>query len=165
MTYRAPLLRLFLPGILALLLGGIVTFIANRQEQEVVMQLTRIAALRQEEEARPEGQAARLLVPGTTLGLAQSALQGVVRARLSLASLSPDRIDPGPPEAGRPLTRLPLTMTFAGREEQVMTALIALDSAEPLLRIDHVALEGQGVEGGAVQADLSLSAFVGEMGQ
>ncbi len=159
MIRRNALFRLFALPVAALLLGLAVTGLAIRQQSRAADSLRTLALLRQQAATSPAGQADRLLVQGATVGLAQSALQSLVLRHLETAGLTPDRLDPAPAEAGTPLTRLPLAVAFAGAEDQVMAALVALDTAEPLLRIDHVSVDGQGVEGGIVQAEVALSAF------
>ena len=153
------LLRLFAVPVAALILGFASVGLAIQQQGRAVDSLRALALLRQEVATGPAGQADRLLVKGASVGLAQSAPQALVIDHLAAVGLTPDRLDPAPAEVGTPLTRLPLSLAFAGTEQQVMAALVALDTAEPLLRIDHVSMDGQGVEGGIVQADVALSAM------
>lgn len=159
MIRRNPLLVLLSVPALFLALGLCASLGAAAYRGAADKALAALAAARQTANSGPAGQTAKTLVAGDTAGLAQSALQSLVLRQLGPTGLVPDRIDPAAPEAQGVLTRLPLTLALSGGETQIMAAVLALDQTEPLLRLDRISIDGQGIEGGLLQAEIALSAF------
>lgn len=159
MTIRNPLMLLLSLPALALVLGLSATLAAEAYRTSAENALLALASARQTATSGPAGQAARTLIEGKTAGLAQSALQSLVRQRLAGAGLMPDRIDPAATEPASALTRISLTVALSGNEAQIMAAVLALDHGDPLLRLDRIVIDGQGAEGGLLQAEIALSGF------
>lgn len=159
MTRRNPLLTLAAVPLLTLVLGLCATLASTAYQRAAGSALSSLAKARQTANSNPAGQAAKTLISGDTVGLAQSALQSLVLQRLGPTGLVPDRIDPATPEVQGVLTRLPLTLALSGSEPQIMAAVLALEQTVPLLHLDLISIDGQGVEGGILQAEIAVSAF------
>ncbi len=159
MKLRTPLtLLLSLPGS-ALVLGLAATLAANTYRTAAQTALGDLAVARQTAVAGPTGRAVGILIQGETAGLAQSALQALVRQRLAETGLVPDQLDPASTEPAAALTRISLTLGLSGTETQIMAAVLELDRGDPLLVLDRIVITGQGVEGGVLQAEIALSGF------
>lgn len=159
MKLRTPLALLLSLPASALVLGLVASLAANTYRTASQTALADLAVARQTAGAGPAGQAVGLLIQGETAGLAQSALQSLVRKRLAETGLVPDRLDPAATEPDAALTRISLTLGLSGSETQIMAAVLALDRGDPLLLLDRIVIDGQGVEGGVLQAEIALSGF------
>jgi hypothetical protein len=109
--------------------------------------------------ADPVVQAAKLLVSGGTAGLASSALQAQVLGLVG-GITQVQQIDGRGAEAEGPLTRLPINLRLVGDEPSVMTALIALEQAEPLIFVDALRLSASGA---SLTVEMDLSAYAGKV--
>lgn len=110
----------------------------------------------------PEAEAVALLVPGATVGLAGSALQALVLAAVQPSGVQVSEVTMGGAVDEAPLTRLGLTLQITGSEPQIVTALLALEGAVPLVRVDRLDVQSAG-EGFGLAATLVLSAWAGQV--
>ncbi len=160
MTLRRALLLLLIPMAVSVVLAlGSLAFAVQASQTADDAQ----ARLQQALDRRPEEpvvQAADLLVPGATEGLAASALQARV---LQLAGQGQVlQIEARGAEAEGALTRLRVNLRLAGDEAGLMRTLIALEQAQPLLFVDALRVTGQG-DGGRLAVEIDLSAYAGKV--
>lgn len=113
--------------------------------------------------ADPVTRGTALLVPGTSAGMAASAFQAAVRRLASGAGAEVVQVESAPMEPAPPLSLLHLTVHLRGTEAQIVAALAALETAEPLIRTDRLDLQGDGQENGVLSATLQLSAWSAEV--
>ncbi|MBI1171978.1 hypothetical protein GC209_11290 [bacterium] len=160
MTLRRALILLLVPPGLAVLLAlgalwaaAVLTFDADAAQ-------ARLQAALDHRPAEPVVQAAALLVPGATAGLAASALQARVLALVQGAEVQ--QIESRGAEAEGALTRLRVNLRLSGDEAGIMQTLIALEAAEPLIFVDALRASGPG-DTGRLAAEIDLSAFAGKV--
>ncbi|MEI6800175.1 MAG: GspMb/PilO family protein [Pseudomonadota bacterium] len=159
MTRRRALTLVLAPPVLALLLAVTVWALALQQSNRADDAAQRLQAALDHRPAEPVVQAAKLLVTGGTAGLASSALQAQV-LRLVGGITQVQQIDARGAEAEGPLTRLPVNLRLVGDEPSVMTALIALEQAEPLIFVDALRLSASGA---SLTVEMDLSAYAGKV--
>ena len=159
MTRRRALSLVLGPPVLALLLAVTVWALALQQSNRADDAAQRLQAALDHRPAEPVVQAAKLLVTGGTAGLASSALQAQV-LRLVGGITQLQQIDARGAEAEGPLTRLPVNLRLVGDEPSVMTALIALEQAEPLIFVDGLRIAASGA---SLTVEMDLSAYAGKV--
>lgn len=156
----ATLLLFALPA-MALVLGAVMLVTADRARSEAAAAQGRLAAAMVRPAEDPDLQAARLLVPGETAGLGAAALQAVILERVQSPGLTVQQIESNGVAPEGALMRLRATLRLQGSEAQIMSAVMAIEGAEPLLFIDRLEFRGQGQEDGAINAELAISAYAG----
>ena len=147
------------PPVLALLVAVTVWALAMQQSNRADDAAQRLQAALDHRPAEPVVQAAKLLVAGGTAGLASSALQAQVLGLVG-GITQVQQIDGRGAEAEGPLTRLPINLRLVGDEPSVMTALIALEQAEPLIFVDALRLSASGA---SLTVEMDLSAYAGKV--
>lgn len=160
MTLRRAWMVVFIPPVLAVLFalacwGFALSAAGVADDGQARLQ----AALKQRPQ-EPVVQAAALLVPGATAGLAASALQAQVLALVS--GVEVQQIEARGAEPAGALTRLPVNLRLAGPEDAVMQAVIALEQAEPLIFVDALRVTAAG-NGGPMAVEIDLSAYAGKV--
>lgn len=160
MTLRRAVLWLLIPPGLAVLfaLAAVIYAASASRDADAAQALLQQALDRRP--AEPVVQAAELLVPGATVGLAASALQARVLQLVGSATVR--QIEARGAEAAGPLTRLRVNLRLGGEEAAVMQALIALERAVPLIFVDALRVTGQG-DGLALAVEVDLSAYAGKV--
>jgi predicted Zn-dependent protease len=160
MTLARALVILALPPVLAILLALAGLAYAARQGAMADAAQARLDSALARRPDEPVVQAAALLVPGATAGLAASALQA------RILGLIPDvevqQIEARGTEAAGDLTRLRVNLRLTGAEAPALQALIALEAATPLIFVDALRVTGQG-DGATLAVDLDLSAYAGKV--
>lgn len=158
MTLRRALVWVLIAPLLAfaLALGALVQ--AIRASDAADGAEARLQAVLDHRPEEPVLQAAAVLMPGTTAGLASSAFQA--RVLTLLEGVEVQEIGSTGAEADGPLTRLRLTVHLAGEEASLMQSLIALEAALPLIRVDALRVTADGAR---LTADLDLSAWAGKV--
>jgi|GEM_PF-4528716 len=159
MTRGRALSLVLAPPVLALLLAVTVWALALQQSNRADDAAQRLQAALDHRPAEPVVQAAKLLVAGGTAGLASSALQAQVLGLVGDIT-QVQQIDARGAEAEGPLTRLPVNLRLVGDEPSVMTALIALEQAEPLIFVDALRLSASGA---SLTVEMDLSAYAGKV--
>ena len=159
MTLRRALLLVLAPPLLALLLALTVWAMADQESTRADAATQRLQTALDHRPAEPVVQAAKLLVAGGTAGLASSALQAQVLGLVGQIT-QVQQIDARGAEAEGPLTRLPVNLRLVGDEPSVMTALIALERAEPLIFINTLRI---GASGASLTVEMDLSAYAGKV--
>lgn len=149
------------PPVLALLLGLAALAHAVRQgalADAAQARLDQALARRPEE---PVVQAAALLVPGATAGLAASALQARILGLVP--GVGVQQIEARGTEPAGNLTRLRVTLRLSGEEAAVLQALIALEAATPLIFVDALRVTGSGDGSTTLAVEMDLSAYAGKI--
>ena len=159
MTLRRAYLLLVTPPLLAVLLALTLWAMAAQESQRADVAAARLQTALDQRPADPVVQAAKLLVPGSTAGLAFSALQAQVLALVGQTT-QVQQIDARGAEADGPLTRLPLNLRLVGDEAAVMNALIAIERAEPLIFVDALRVTATGP---SLMVEMDLSAYAGKV--
>ena len=159
MTRRRALSLVLAPPMVALLLAVTVWALALQQSNRADDAAQRLQAALDHRPAEPVVQAAKLLVAGGTAGLASSALQAQVLGLVGQIT-QVQQIDARGAEAEGPLTRLPVNLRLVGDEPSVMTALIALEQAQPLIFVDGLRLSSSGA---SLTVEMDLSAYAGKV--
>lgn len=160
MTLRRALMLLLVPPALALALGLAALAFALQAGQTADGAQARLQLALDRRPADPVVQAAELLVPGATVGLAASALQARVLDLVTAASVQ--QIEARGAEAEGALTRLRVNLRLVGDEAGVMQTLIDLEQAQPLIFVDALRVTGQG-DGGGLSVEMDLSAYAGKV--
>ena len=160
MTLRRALLLLLLPLAVSLVLALAAVVFALQASQTADDAQARLQQALDRRPAEPVVQAAELLVPGATAGLAASALQARILQLVGQAQVQ--QIEARGAEAEGALTRLRVNLRLAGAESDVMQTLIALEQAQPLIFVDALRVTGQG-DGGSLAVEMDLSAYAGKV--
>ncbi len=160
MTLRHALMLLMIPLAVAMLLAVAAFAFAVQAGQTADEAQARLQQALDRRPAEPVVQAAALLVPGATAGLAASALQARVLNLVTGATVQ--QIEARGAEAEGALTRLRVNLRLAGEEASVMQTLIALEQAQPLIFVDALRITGQG-DGGSLAVEMDLSAYAGKV--
>jgi hypothetical protein len=160
MTLRRALMLLLIPPAVAVALALAAMGFVLQAGQTADDAQARLQLALDRRPADPVVQAAELLVPGATAGLAASALQA--RVLLLVTGAEVRQIEARGAEAEGALTRLRLNLRLAGDEAGIMQTLIALEQATPLIFVDALRVTGQG-DGGALSVEMDLSAYAGKV--
>lgn len=160
MTLRRALMLLLVPMAAAVALAVLAAVLALQASQMADDAQARLQQALDRRPAEPVVQAAELLVPGATAGLAASALQARVLQLVTSADVQ--QIEARGAEAEGPLTRLHLNLRLAGQEAGLMQTLITLEQAQPLIFVDALRVTGQG-DGGSLAVEMDLSAYTGKV--
>ena len=160
MTLRRALMLLLIPMAVSMALALAALGFALQASQTADAAQARLQQALDHRPEEPVVQAADLLVPGATEGLAASALQARV---LQLAGQGQvQQIEARGAEVEGALTRLRVNLRLAGDEAGVMQTLIALEQAQPLIFVDALRVTGQG-DGGSLAVEIDLSAYAGKV--
>jgi Type II secretion system (T2SS), protein M subtype b len=135
---------------------------ADAAETEADAARARLAHALSRPAPSPEAAAMELLIPGDSAGLAGSAFQALVLARVQPSGAQVLEVAAAPAEPLDALTRLHLTLQVQATEAQVAAALVALEGAEPLIAVDRLDVQAGG-DGGVLSATLTLSAWAGKV--
>ncbi len=160
MTLRRALLLLLVPLAVALALAVLPMAFAVQASQSADDAQARLQLAQDRRPTEPVVQAAELLVPGATAGLAASALQARVLQLVTNADVQ--QIEARGAEVEGALTRLRLNLRLAGQEAGLMQTLIAFEQAQPLIFVDALRVTGQG-DGGSLSVEMDLSAYTGKV--
>ena len=159
MTLRRALFLVVGPPMLAVLLALTAWGIAAQQSLRADDAAARLQSALDHRPAEPVLQAAKLLVQGTTAGLALSALQAQVLDLVGQTT-QVQQIDARGAKPEGALTRLTVKLRLVGDEATVMTALIAIERAEPLIFVDALRVTASGP---SLTAEMDLSAYAGKV--
>lgn len=159
MTLRRALLHVWGFPLMAIFLALTAWVMAAQQSNRADSAAARLQAALDHRPAEPVMQAAKLLVSGSTAGLALSALQAQV-LELVGQTTQVQQIEARTVEAEGGLTRLPVNLRFTGSEAAVMNALIALERAEPLIFVDALRVT---TTGSSLTVEMDLSAYAGKL--
>ncbi len=159
MTLRSALCLVVFPPLLAVFLALMAWTTAAQQYARADGAAARLQAALDSRPDEPAVQAARLLVPGSTAGLALSALQAQVLNLLG-KTIQVQQIDARAVETEGPLTRLSVKLRLAGDEASVMKALIAIEWAEPLIFVDALLITASGP---SLSVEIELLAYAGKI--
>lgn len=160
MTLRRALLLLLLPPGAAAMVALAALAVAATLSAGADAAQARLQAALDHRPAEPVVQAAALLVPGATVGLAGSSLQARVLALVQNADVQQIEARGAEPEGA--LTRLRVNLRLSGFETGIMQTLIALEAAEPLIFVDGLRVSGPG-DTGRLAVELDLSAYAGRV--
>ena len=160
MTLRRALMLLLLPLAASLAIALAAVIFALQASQTADDAQARLQQALDRRPAEPVVQAAELLVPGATAGLAASALQARILQLVGQAQVQ--QIEARGAEAEGALTRLRVNLRLAGAESDVMQTLIALEQAQPLIFVEALRVTGQG-DGGSLAVEMDLSAYAGKV--
>ena len=158
-TKARALLILVLPAALALVAAVLALAAAAYLTENADRAQARLQAALDHRPDDPVAQATALMVPGATVGLAESALQAQVLALVTGAEVL--QIDARGVEAEGALTRLRLGLRLSGDEAGLMRSLMALEATEPLIFVDALRVTGEA--GGTLTAEIDLSAYSGKI--
>jgi|LauGreDrversion4_2_1035121.scaffolds.fasta_scaffold671081_2 hypothetical protein len=161
MSLRRALLLLFTPPLLAVVFAMTVWAMAAQQASLADGAAARLQAALELRPAEPVVQAAKLLVPGTTAGLALSAVQAQVLGLVG-QTVQVQQIDARGAKPEGPLTHLPVKLHFVGNDHAVMNSLIAIERAEPLIFVDALRITASGSR---LTVEMDLSAYAGKVMQ
>ena len=159
MTLRRALLLALVPPFLAVCVALAIWAMAVQQSAVADTAAARLQAALDHRPAEPVVQAAKLLVPGHTAGLALSALQAQVLDLVG-PTTQVQQIDARGAVADGPLTRLSVNLRLVGGEVAVLNAVIALERAEPLIFVDAVRATSSGP---SLTVEMDLSAYAGKV--
>ena len=158
MTLRRAFFLVVAPPLLAVFLALLAWIMAAQQSSSADGAAARLQAALDHRPDEPVMQAAKLLVPGSTAGLALSALQAQVLDLVGQTT-QVQQIDARGAEPEGALTRLTVNLRLVGDEVAVMTALIAIERAEPLIFVDGL---GVTATGPSLTVEMDLSAYAGK---
>lgn len=160
MTLRRAVLLLLVPPGVAVLLALTALAMAETLSSSADDAQSRLQTALDHRPSEPVVQAAELLVPGATAGLAGSSLQARILALVQ--GVDVQQIEARGAEAEGALTRLRVNLRVSGDEAGIMHTLIALEAAEPLIFVDALRVSGPG-DAGRLAVELDLSAYAGKV--
>lgn len=159
MTLLRALLVVLAPPLLVVLMAVTAWAMAAHQSARADAVAESLQAALDHHPAEPVVKAASLLVPGSTAGLALSELQARVLDLVGQTT-QVQQIEAREAVADGHLTRLPLNLRLVGDEASVMTALMALERAEPLIFVDALRVTSSGPR---LTVEMDLSAYAGKV--
>jgi predicted Zn-dependent protease len=160
MSLRRALALLLVPPSLAVLMALAALAVAANLSEGADQAQSRLQTALDHRPSEPVVQAAELLVPGSTAGLAASSLQARILALVEGAEVQ--QIEARGAEAEGALTRMRVNLRLSGDEAAIMQAMIALEAAEPLIFVDGLKMSGPG-DAGQLAVELDLSAYAGKV--
>ena len=160
MTLRRAVWLLVLPPVLAAFMAVFALGVATTLTSMADLTQARLRAALDHRPSEPVVQAAELLVSGSTIGLAGSALQARILLLVQNADLQ--QIEARGAETEGTLTRLRVSLRLSGDETGIMQTIIALEAAEPLIFVDALRVSGPDDQR-SFAVELDLSAYAGKV--